>query len=335
LGKHITWKSNDFQLFFLILFVKLKCTHGTQCWGFKCKTVITYDILQNCYRKRSLKENLVVLKKNTNFISLINYLKEKGSKRDKLRLDAAMGDETAKSKLCNYYKELQLPTGAFPLKLKKDNIPSHIHSYRGYQLLKELGDMKDSHDSLKHLIQFFKSSQRANGSWNEDVRILEHPDLPFWMDPREKRVEILTTAYSTLIMVNEQPTSVVTQRAIEYLKKQQKGDYTFPGFPHTTWLAGASFIGYYGPDSVIGQKMVTIIDDLLAQDQPGSVNQWITSSLLLLGYESYSFPLLSRALNILESSQQPDGLWDSEDEGSIIEVSVNCLITLYSGRRIK
>ncbi len=266
--------------------------------------------------------------------SLIDFLEKNASPRDLLRLHAAVGDNKAKLELLNHYSKLQLPSGAFSYQFQNRNPPSLMHSYRAYLLLKELGYSELTHDLIKQLVQFLESSQRIDGSWIEDHQLLAISGLPPWMDPHNKNVEILTTAYCCTIMTIEDPSSLVTQKALKYLKQHRNFDGTFAGFPHTTWIAGAIFMGYYGTFNVTGREMVSIIDDLLDQDHPGSTIQWITSSLLLFGFKPQTLPLLSRALDILEKRQQSDGLWSSEDEGRQIETTVDCLITLHKGRRI-
>ncbi|MFX1283203.1 MAG: prenyltransferase/squalene oxidase repeat-containing protein [Promethearchaeota archaeon] len=266
--------------------------------------------------------------------SLIEFLEKNASPRDVLRLHSAMGDDSAKVELFNQYRELQLPSGAFSFRFWKGNPPSLMHSYRAYHLLKELEDVKLTHESIIKLELFLENSQRTNGSWIEDNRLLEIPDLPPWMNPKNKNTEILTTAYCCTIMIIEDPSSMVTQKALKYLNEYRNYDGSFMGFPHTTWIAGAAFLGYYGTFNVTGREMISVIDDLLDQSHPGSIIQWITSSLLLFGFKPQTLPVLSRALDLLEKSQQSDGFWSSEDEGRQIETTVDCLITLHKAQRI-
>jgi hypothetical protein len=272
--------------------------------------------------------------KHESLYSLIAFLEKNASPRDLLRLHTAMGDEKAKMELVNYYNKLQLPSGAFPFRFQEESFPSLMHSYRAYQLLKEVGSLELAHNSIKRLMQFLESSQRGDGSWNEDDQLLSVPDLPPWMDPNNKNAKILTSACCCTIMVIEKSSSVITQNALNYLSKHRKYDGTFEGFLHTTWIAGAAFLGYYGTFNVTGREMITVIDGILDQDHPGSVIQWITASLLIFGFKPQTMPLLSRALDILEKKQHSNGFWSSEDEGRDIETTVDCLITLFIGGRI-
>jgi hypothetical protein len=264
---------------------------------------------------------------------LITYIQDNASEREVLRLKAAMGDEKAKNKLLNYYSGLQCSSGAFPYRLQKGNLESFMHTYMAYEFLKEMGDLKQKDNIIERIVNFIEMTQKEPGFWNENTHLLEIPDLPFWLNPQDKNVELLTTAYSTLIMVVEQHTSPTTKKGIEYLLKHQTATGAFPGFPHTTWIAGAALLGYYGTFYTICHEIISTIDDLLDQDQPGSIFQWITSSLLLVGFSPRSLPILSRSLDKLEKSQQSNGLWTSEDEGTELQTTVGCLITLdLSGR---
>ncbi|MFX0185537.1 MAG: hypothetical protein ACFE95_20830 [Candidatus Hodarchaeota archaeon] len=264
---------------------------------------------------------------------LIAYIRENASEREVLRLNAAMGDEKAKNELLNYFSGLQCPTGAFPYSLQKGNHESLMHTYLVYEFLKEMGDLNQKNTIMERLVNFIDVSQKEPGFWNENIQLLEIPDLPFWLNPHNKNVELLTTAYSTLIMVVERHSSPTTKKGIDYLSKHQTATGAFPGFPHTTWIGGAALLGYYGTFYTTSHEIISTIDDFLDQDQPGSVFQWIASSLLLVGFSPRSLPILSRSLDKLEKSQQPDGLWTSEDEGTELQTTVGCLITLdLSGR---
>ncbi|MFX0174288.1 MAG: hypothetical protein ACFE9L_20600 [Candidatus Hodarchaeota archaeon] len=264
---------------------------------------------------------------------LIAYIQENGSERDVLRLNTAMGDEEAKNKLLDHFSELQCSSGAFPYRLQKGDIESFMHTYMAYEFLKEIGDLKQKNTIIERMVNFIEKSQKEPGFWNENMCLLEIPDLPFWLNPQDKNVELLTTAYSTLIMVIERHTSSTTRKGIEYLSKHQTATGTFPGFPHITWIGGAALLGYYGTFYTVSHKIISTIDDLLDQDQPGSIFQWIASSLLLVGFSPRSLSILSRSLDKLEKSQQSTGLWTSEDEGTELQTTVGCLITLdLSGR---
>lgn len=268
-------------------------------------------------------------------LDVIKYLEKNASLRDILRLHALMGDGKAKLELINYYYKLQLPSGAFPYRFQEESIPSLMHTYRAYHLLKEVSNTEElANKCIEHLVQFLEDSQKENGSWNEDERLLSIPDLPPWMNPKNKNVEILTTACCGTILIIEKPSSIITQNAVNYLKKYRKYDGAFEGFLHTTWIAGVAFLGYYGTFNVTGREMISVIDDILDQDHPGSVIQWIAASLLLFGFKPETLPLLSRALDILAKKQQPNGLWSSEDKGRDIQTTVDCLITLHMADRI-
>ncbi|MFX0053049.1 MAG: hypothetical protein ACFE8U_17380 [Candidatus Hermodarchaeota archaeon] len=264
---------------------------------------------------------------------LIAYIQENGSEREVLRLNAAMGDEKAKNKLLTYFSGLQCSSGAFPYRLQKGNLESFMHTYMAYEFLKEMGELRQKDTIIERIVNFIEMSQKEPGFWNENMHLLEIPDLPFWLNPQEKNVELLTTAYSTLIMVVERLSSSTTKKGIEYLSKHQTATGAFPGFPHTTWIGGAALLGYYGTFYTISHEIISTIDDLLDQDQPGSIFQWIASALLLVGFSPRSLPILSRSLDKLEKSQLSNGLWTSEDEGTELQTTVGCLITLdISGR---
>ncbi|MFX0207013.1 MAG: prenyltransferase/squalene oxidase repeat-containing protein [Candidatus Hodarchaeota archaeon] len=274
------------------------------------------------------------MKKTINLRLLIEYLQENANRRDILRLKAAMGDEKAKKELIDYFKGLQLPSGAFPYAFQKEKPGTIIDTYRAYQILKELKNGDKKNQVIENIVGFLKQSQHKDGSWDEKDQVLEIPDLPFWMDPRKKEVKILTTAYAILIMVIELPSSLHTTKGLDFLQEHQRNDGTFPGFPHTTWIAGAAFLGYYGKSHHMGQRMVRVIDGLIKKDHPGSVLQWIASSLIFAGYTPHSLTILSRVLDKLKKMQQANGLWTAEDQDIELETAVNCLITLDMGEQI-
>jgi prenyltransferase beta subunit len=266
--------------------------------------------------------------------TLIRYLQENARKRDILRLKTARGHKKAKRELIDYFDGLQLPSGAFPYIFQKQNPGSFMDTYRTYQILKEVRDGDITASIIEKIVQFLEKSQQKDGSWNENEKLLELASLPSWMDPRKEEVKILTTTYSVLIMVVEHPSSPHTLKGLGYLQKQQGNEGTFPGFPHTTWIAGAVFLGYYGVSHSVSKEMVGIINELIDQDHPGSILQWIASSLILVGYTSHSLTILSRTLDKLEKAQQANGLWIAEDQEIELETTINCLITLDMGGRI-
>ncbi len=267
--------------------------------------------------------------------SLIDYIKKEGSTRDILRLKAKMGDKNAQYDLIAYYKKLQTSFGAFPFRFQSGNFYSFMHTYRIYQLLKELGDLEESKALIGKITNFLEKNQNSDGSWNENTDLLKIPDLPAWLNPENKDARLLTTALCVYIMSIEKPGSSVTQKGISYLKKHQLSDGSFKGFIHTAWIAGAALLGYYGTFYAVGREMALIIDDILDQDHSGSTISWIALSLIFAGFTSDSLPVLSRALDLLQQSQQKDGLWTSEDQGREIETTVDCLITLDLGKKIR
>lgn len=246
-----------------------------------------------------------------------------------------MGDKNAQQELITYYKKLQTSTGAFPYRLRSENSYSFMHTYRAYQLLKELGDLEESKTIIGKIVNFLERKQNSNGSWNENSELLNIPDLPAWLNPENENGRLLTTALCVYVMSVEKPGSSITQRGINYLKKHQLSDGSFKGFTHTTWIAGATLLGYYGTFYAVGREMALIIDDILDHDHSGLTISWIASSLIFAGFTSDSLPVLSRALDLLQKSQQKDGLWISEDQGRDIETTVDCLITLDLGKKIR
>jgi len=245
-----------------------------------------------------------------NFTKAIEFVRKMGSEEEIERLECILEGRKPKLRFIEELRRLQNPDGGFPLQMEKGKPSTLMNSAVVLVRLEEFNSLQI--DIVKKIISFFFAKQSKDGSWNEDENILPYNPPP-WMNPKDIRVKILSTAYTGfwLAKLNYSKDDRI-KKACDFLIKYRKENGAFEGFKHTTWIASSFFAMIYGKRCKVtreGLKFLAKIPE----------DQWIPSQIawLLWCLNSANFTknnkYVKHFLNLLLKTQNPDGSFGSEN----------------------
>jgi hypothetical protein len=175
--------------------------------------------------------------------------------------------------------------------------------------------------SFKPALEFLRSRQRPDGSWEEDEAVRDL--TPPWATPGDLAARLYLTANCGWRLINARVYGFPeyeseAMKAGAYLEQYQAENGSLPSFLQTHWLAAALWIRLAGGQPGIPEQAARTLDYLATQldDQtPAGALGWMLTTLSAVAVVSVprDHPAIVKALALLSEQQRPDGGWTSED----------------------
>lgn len=168
--------------------------------------------------------------------------------------------------------------------------------------------------SLARAIEFLRSRQRQDGSWEEDEAVCDL--APQWARPGELAPRLYLTANCGWLLANATLCGAVVtadeaaRRAGAYLERHLAEDGSLPSFLHAHWLAAGLWMRLGRED--LAHRVLGYLAGRLSGGVPASSLAWMLTTLAGLGI-SDAHPVVQQATTLLTAQQRADGSWASED----------------------
>jgi hypothetical protein len=171
---------------------------------------------------------------------------------------------------------------------------------------------------LKTAMEFLRSRQRPDGSWEEDESVLDL--APPWAKPGDLASRLYLTANCGWWLINGMVSGAQgyedeAARAGAYLERHQTEDGSLSSFLQTHWLAAALWIRLEWDPPDLPEQATRTLDYLATQlndETPAGALSWMLTALAPLGVPR-EHPAIVKAVALLDEQQRPDGGWTSED----------------------
>jgi hypothetical protein len=223
---------------------------------------------------------------------------------------------------------LQNPDGGFPYMLIAGQPSTLNHTAKVLEWLADLG--LDNDPVAGGAIAFLRARQTLGGIWRED-RMLQHEDLPLWMDPDSTAADVYTTALCGAALFKDETAIIQIDRAVTWLQTQQGRDGLLPGFKlQASAMALPVFENLLGDASRHTRRLVAGLGRALTPDLDGGLLAELLFRLRQAGY-GFHTEVVVRAWDLLQASQAPDGSFTSEEpEEAPIAATIRALDTAHS-----
>lgn len=166
----------------------------------------------------------------------------------------------------------------------------------------------DKTDSIiLRAVEFLKSRQRSDGSWEEDPRVGHL--APVWARPGDLSSRLYLTANCGWWIAYFEPGAEEALKASQHLQQHLYPDGRLPSFLHTHWLATA--LWQVNNHTAAAELAIRYLSRHL-NDLSASNLAWMCLTLLLSGL-SKDHPLIEEAVTRIRNQQCADGRWESED----------------------
>jgi hypothetical protein len=244
------------------------------------------------------------------FQKAVEFVRKAGTEEEVERLECILKRRKPKPRFLEELRGLQNPDGGFPLLMERGKPSTLMDSAVVLVRLEEYNSLKI--DVTNRIVNFFFAKQEKEGSWNEDESIIPYNPPP-WMNPRDLRVKILSTAYTGfwLAKLGYSRDSRI-KKACDLLINYKKENGAFEGFKHTTWIAAGLFAMVYGKECNVTREGLKFLAEI-PQDQwfPSQIT-WLLWSLTSANFKEDN-KIIRLFLNLLAKSQSPDGSFPSEN----------------------
>lgn len=170
-----------------------------------------------------------------------------------------------------------------------------------------------SSSEIHGALDFLRSRQRPDGSWEEDASVADR--APPWARPGELASRLYLTANCGWTIADSGgggfgDVSPAAQRAGDCLAAQVAPDGSFPAFLQIHWLAAGLWIRA-GQDDLAYRTLDTLANRLDANVGSGAL-AWMLFTLGGLGIPA-DHPIGQKGSSLLLAQQRADGGWASED----------------------
>lgn len=246
------------------------------------------------------------------FARAVAFIREHGDELDNNRLDWLSGEGTALSgEQERHFYAGQRADGGWPPYWAPEYSSLDATCFRmaqGEGLWMGLGDA-----ACVRAIEFLRSRQRPDGSWEEDEALREL--APPWSVPGELAPHLYLTANCGWWLANATLTSFVShdkaaQRAGAYLEQHLAPDGSLPSILHAHWLAAGLWIRLGRDD--LAYRVLDYLATCIDESVPSGALAWMLTTLGGLGI-SPEHLLIQQGTAQLMAQQRADGSWASED----------------------
>ncbi len=243
---------------------------------------------------------------HANLEQAIAYVRQHGSALELARLHAALGERAEIEAACQQVAALQNPDGGWPYRQQEGEPSSLAATHHALTWLAELGLRGDP--IAQRGLDYLLATQQPDGSWRESEQILQLKP-PAWMSPDNAAANAYLTADSAYhLAVGRYAQMDAVTTACNYLYQLELEEQ----FPQTIWIMGALFTIAEGEASEVAQATRDYLEARLDSDWDAGSLAWLLNTYLNAGIAP-SMPLLARARALLESAQQPNGSFASND----------------------
>jgi hypothetical protein len=251
------------------------------------------------------------------FLKAVEFVRKAGTEEEKERLECILEGRKPEARFLKSLRRLQNVDGGFPLLMEKGKPSTLMDSAVVLVRLEEFNSLKT--DIADRIINFFFARQNKDGSWNEDENLIPHNPPP-WMNPKDIRVKILSTAYTGFWLAKlGYSQDMRIKKACDFLIKYQKKNGAFEGFKHTTWIAASLFAMVYGKECNITNMCLKFLTQIPKDQWVASQTAWLLWSLTSANFKKDS-KFVRHFLDALAESQNSNGSFTSED-GKELSVS--------------
>jgi hypothetical protein len=243
---------------------------------------------------------------HANLEQAIAYIRQHGSPLELARLHAALGEHAEIEAARQQVAALQNPDGGWPYRQQEGQPSSLAATHHALTWLAELGlrGAPTAQRGLDYLI----ANQQPDGSWRESEQILRLQP-PAWMSPENAAANAYLTADSAYhLAVGRDAQMDAVTNACNYLYQLELEEQ----FPQTVWIMGALFTIAEGEESEVARATRDYLEARLDSDWGAGSLAWLLNTYLNAGIAP-SMLLLAHARSLLESAQQPNGSFASDD----------------------
>jgi hypothetical protein len=239
-----------------------------------------------------------------------SFIEAKGSSLEKARLSCILHGTNPEQAATLNFIQLQNNDGGFPFGMQKGNLSTINETTVALWWMEELGLLTSP--TAKQAFLYLMSTQKADGSWNEDSRVAYY-DLPPWIQLDDPRTKLYLSAYATYWLAVAGYTSQPGYRkAIHLLIRNQDSTGRFYGYLHTTWIATGVFLLAGDRYERIANLGIQALSDRALSEWDDSQIAWALDCLSSGGLDK-THPFVAGCLGELHRRQKSDGSWASED----------------------
>ena len=234
----------------------------------------------------------------------IAFVRGHGTAQEQARLNFLMGSRDETSEAAGELEKDQRPDGGWAPFWAQDETSVDATCFRLAQC-EQLGLATNA--MIRGAIAFLATRQQQNGS------LEEQPELalvaPPWVAPGNVAASIYLTANAGYWISYYQPSNPALPRLQQYLTSHIGAHGRLPSFLHAQWLTAGLLYGL--GDKPNAEK---IMDDLRGRllELEASHCAWMINCLCVMGVAP-NHPLIADALGKLDTLQQDDGRWPSDD----------------------
>jgi hypothetical protein len=258
----------------------------------------------------------------------ITYIRQHGSPLELARLHVALGEKAAIEEARQQVSVLQNPDGGWPYRQQEGHPSSLAATHHTLTWLAELGLRKSP--LAQRGLDFLLAVQQSDGSWQESERILQLQP-PAWMSPENPIANAYLTADSAYhLAVGRDAQLDAVEQACNFLYQLELEEQ----YPQTIWIMGALFTLAEGEASEVAQATRDLLAARLDQAWDAGSLAWMLNTYLNAGIDP-SMPVLTRARAMLESAQQANGSFSSDDgDPFTLDVTIQAVRALQAASAV-
>ena len=176
--------------------------------------------------------------------------------------------------------------------------------------------------AIRHALQFLRTDQNTDGSWEEDDDLVEI--APFWVKPGDLSTRLYLTANCGFWLGVLAPGGEAVIGAATCLQAHLKENGRLLSFLQAQWLACGLWhrLGLNAPSAKILAYYQTRYSDLEAGNLA-----WMMNTLIIAGLPSGT-PLVRNSADRLVGLQAADGHWSGEDASQDVHTTLVALRAL-------
>jgi squalene cyclase len=246
------------------------------------------------------------------FAKAVEFVRKMGNEEEIERLECILEGRKPKIRFVERLRRLQNVDGGFPLNMEAGKPSTLMDSAVVLVRLEEFNSLQT--DIAGKIVNYFFARQNRDGSWNEDEDILLYNPPP-WMNPRDIRVKMLSTAYTGFWLAKlGYSRDDRVKRACDFLISYRTESGAFQGFRHNTWVAASLFAMVYGKRCDVTRECLDFLVKIPRDQWVSSQIAWLLWCLFSADFAE-SDESVRHFLSLLSKSQNPDGSFTSEDGG--------------------
>ena len=264
---------------------------------------------------------------HANLEQAIAYIRQHGSTLELARLHAALGETSAIEEARQQVTALQNPDGGWPYRQQEGAPTAGGHPSRA-DLAGRAWPAQRPH--REHGLEFLLATQQPDGSWRESEQILSLQP-PAWMSPENTMANAYLTADSAYhLAVGRDAELDAVAEACNFLYQLELEEQ----YPQTIWIMGALFTIAEGEESEVALATRAYLEERLDSQWDASALAWLLNTYLNAGI-SPSTPLLTHARALLESAQQSNGSFASDDgDPFTLDVTIQAVRALQAASTV-